>query len=233
MAAPTAAGAALPGRVLRGGELADRPETWPARERRRLAGGVATFVDEAVTAPDGAVLHRQWLRHPGAVGVFAVDERERVAILTQYRHPTGFVLVEPVAGLLDEAEETPLAAAQRELAEEAQLQADDWRVLVDWFTSPGASEESIRLFLARGLSPAPRPSGFVLEGEEAAMGFGWVGLDDALEAIFAGRLQSPPLLLGCLAYRHARDTGALGRLRPGDAPWPARGVKAARDAGSV
>ncbi|MDR1449452.1 MAG: NUDIX hydrolase, partial [Propionibacteriaceae bacterium] len=148
----------------------------------------------------------------------------------QYRHPAGFVLVEPPAGLLDLDGEPPLAAAQRELAEEALLRAADWRVLVDLFTSPGASEESIRIFLARGLSPAPRPAGFVLEGEEAAMDAGWVEVEEAVQAVYEGRLQSPTLLAGLLAYWGARQAGTLDRLRPGDAPWPARQAKRARDA---
>jgi ADP-ribose pyrophosphatase len=219
----------LPGWVLQGADLADRPESWPARERQRMTGAVSTFVRDDVTAPDGAALTREWVRHPGAVAILAVDEFDRVAVVTQYRHPAGHVLVEAPAGLLDAAGEAPLAAAQRELAEEVQLQAADWRVLVDWYTSPGSSEETIRLYLARGLVPVSRPAGFTPEGEEAAMGVGWVGLDDALRAVYEGRLQSPPLLLGCLAYWNARAAGALDRLRSGDAPWPARLVKAARD----
>ena len=66
-------------------------------------------------------MQRQYLLHPGAVGVIAWDDADRIAVVRQYRHPVGFQLVEPPAGLLDADDESWLAAAQRELAEEAGL----------------------------------------------------------------------------------------------------------------
>ncbi|MDR1450617.1 MAG: hypothetical protein LBI84_10570, partial [Propionibacteriaceae bacterium] len=86
-----AAADGLPGPLFRGAELADRAELWPARELARRSGRVSAFVTEAVTAPDGAVLTRDWLRHPGAVAVIALDAAERLAVVAQYRHPAGFV----------------------------------------------------------------------------------------------------------------------------------------------
>jgi len=220
----------LPGHVVAGSALADRPTEWPAREVARLDGRVASFVTEHVTAPGGQVLTRDWLRHPGAVAVIALDDRDRIAVLEQYRHPAGLTLVEPPAGLLDLAGESAWAAARRELAEEAQLQASDWRVLVDLFTSPGINQESIRVFLARGLRSAPAPEGFVPEGEEALMRVGWADLAETLAGVLAGRLQSPTLVAGVLALWAARAGGGAGLdgLRPADAPWPAREAKLAR-----
>jgi ADP-ribose pyrophosphatase len=220
---------ALPGRTLAPAELDDRPELWPAAEVARLDGRLTSFVREDVTTPAGGVIRRDWLRHPGAVAVIAVDGAERLAVVVQYRHPAGFRLVEPPAGLFDRPGEDPLAAAQRELAEEVRLQAADWKVLADLFTSPGASQESIRVFLARGLAPAAPPAGFELEGEEAEMGVGWAAVDDVVAAILAGRLQSPTLIAGVLAYWAARQQGRLDGLRPPDAPWPGRAAKLSRD----
>ena len=137
-------------------------------------------------------------------------------------------LLEPPAGLLDHADEDFLVAAQRELAEEALLQASDWRVLVDLFTTPGGCEESIRIYLARGLSPAARPEGFVVEDEEAHMTIEWVSLDEAVDAILAGEVQSPSMVSGTLALQTAILSGAVDRLRPADAPWIAREAWAAR-----
>ncbi|MDR1214498.1 MAG: NUDIX hydrolase [Propionibacteriaceae bacterium] len=220
---------ALPGPVLRGGDLADRPEDWSARTVSWAPGRVSQWLTDEVTTPTGQTMVRDWLVHPGAVAIMALDDRNRVAVVAQYRHPVGWVCVEPPAGLLDLADEPALTAAQRELAEEAQLAADDWRVLVDCFTSPGSSQESIRIFLARRLRPAARPSGFVLADEEAEMKVGWVDLDEAVEAVFEGRLQSPTLVMGLLALAAARSAGRLDRLRPAQSDWPARQTKAARD----
>ncbi|MDO5500942.1 MAG: NUDIX hydrolase, partial [Propionibacteriaceae bacterium] len=113
-----------------------------------------------------------------------------------------------------------LLAAQRELVEEAGLAAGDWRVLVDIVTTPGGVNESIRIYLARGLSSADTPEGFEPEGEEAHMDLLRVPYADLVAGILGGRLQSPTLVAGVLAYAAARDH--LDDLRPADSPWPAR-----------
>ncbi|MDR0991185.1 MAG: NUDIX hydrolase [Propionibacteriaceae bacterium] len=219
----------LPGPTWPAAEVADQPLLWPAREQARMEGLISTFVTDQVTTPTGEVVQRDWLRHPGAVAVIALDADDRIAVVHQYRHPAGFRLVEAPAGLLDVDHELAVRAAQRELAEEAQLQAADWRVLVDLFTSPGSSQESIRIFLAQDLSPTPRPDGFVVEGEEADMALGWARVDDVIDAVLNGRVQSPTLIAGVLALQVARTAGGFDRLRLATAPWPARQVKHDRD----
>ena len=81
----------------------------------------------------------------------AVDEADRVVLVHQYRHPVGQRLWEIPAGLLDVPGEDPAAAAARELAEEAHVQAADWRVLADPFSSPGMTTEALPHL------PGPRP----------------------------------------------------------------------------
>ena len=95
---------------------------------------------------------REYVDHTGAVAVLACDEQDRVLLIKQYRHPIGLRDWEIPAGLLDIRDETPLACAQRELAEEADLAADRWHLLTEFFSSPGGSNEAIRVYLARGLS---------------------------------------------------------------------------------
>lgn len=205
--------------------IADVPTSWPVQQREVLARGrVCNFIQDSISAPDGGQFTRQYLSHPGAVGIIAIDEQDRVAVVRQYRHPVGLTLIEPPAGLLDVEGEDPLVAAQRELAEEVSLQAEDWRVLVDVCTSPGGSQESSRVYLATGLSSRERPDGFVLEDEEAAMATDWISLDDLVDGILDGRLTSPLLVSGISAYALARATGRVDQLRPADAPWPVREV---------
>lgn len=212
----------LPGVDLAPEDLADVALAWPAERVATCPGRVSDFVTDEVQTPAGETIRREYLVHPGAVAVIALDDRGRVAVVDQYRHPAGFRLVEPPAGLLDVADEDCLVAAQRELAEEAGLAAADWRVLVDLFTSPGCSTESIRVFLARGLSPVPAPEGFQREAEEAQMSLGWARLEDLVAAVFAGRVQSPTLVSGVLALYGAQLGGVVGGLRQASADWPAR-----------
>ncbi len=219
----------LPGRLITGPDLADQPMSWPSVRLATAPGRISSFVRDEVTAPDAYTLVREYLTHPGAVAVIALDADDRVAVVTQYRHPAGYRFMEPPAGLLDIVDENPLVAAQRELAEEAELAASDWRVLVDVFTSPGCNQESIRIFLARGLTPTGRPDGFALHGEEADMELRWAPLAELVDAVYAGLVQNPTMVFGVLALHAARLEGRMDRLRTPDVPWPARTVKARMD----
>ncbi len=138
--------------------------------------------------------------------------------MRQYRHAVGQQLWEPPAGLLDEPGEHPLEAARRELYEEAHHRASRWEVLVDAFTSPGMTDEAVRIYLARDVTPADEPR-YEGEAEESDMPVAWVPLDRAVAAVLAGRLHNPLAVMGLLAAEHARRSGYAG-LRPGDAPWP-------------
>ena len=218
-------------RVLTGDEVTDEPLAWPVRSHTLLGGGlVSDFVRDEVETPAGELMRRDYLLHPGAVGIIALDDQERVVVVRQLRHPVGFRLVEPPAGLIDVGETSWLAAAQRELAEEVELAASDWRILVDYMTSPGCLQETLRVFLARGLAPVGRPDGFVVEHEEAEMEVCLVPLDDLVQAVYAGRVQNPTMVVGALAAYGALRTGRADALRPADSPWPARDAKEARDA---
>ncbi|GAB2594518.1 NUDIX hydrolase [Microlunatus antarcticus] len=214
--------------VLAPAELADVALAWPVLSTEILAEGhVATFAQDVVRTPDGGEMTREYLRHPGAVGVIALDEQERVVLVRQYRHPVRHRLSEPPAGLLDHAGEDPLVAAQRELAEEVGLSAGRWDVLVELFTTPGIIGEGLRVYLARDLAVADRPDGFTAEGEEADMDVVWASLDDLLDAVLDGRLHNPTLVSGVLAAGVARARDGFATLRPADAPWPAREALAA------
>lgn len=216
--------------VLAAGDVADERLTWPLRSHEVLAEGIVQdFVREVVETPGGTTMTRDYLLHTGAVGIIAMDDEDRVVVVRQFRHPVGFRLVEPPAGLLDAAGESPLDGARRELAEETQLAARDWRVLVDFMTSPGCLQESLRVYLARGLERAPLPDGFVRRDEEADMEVCLVALDDLVDAIFAGRIQNPTMVVGALAAHAARASGRIASLRTPDAPWPARDAKRTRD----
>ena len=122
-------------------------------------------------------------------------------------------LWEPPAGLLDIAGEVPVVAAARELAEEADLVAAQWSVLVEFYTSPGGSSEKIVVFLARGLTAVPGADLFTRTDEEAGMVPVWVPLDEALAAVLAGRLHSPTAAMGILAAVAARAS-SWTTLRP-------------------
>ena len=176
--------------------------------------------DHVAWSPDRSIA-RDYVVHPGAVGVIALNDRDEVFLIRQYRHPVGMFLFEPPAGLLDVAGEPPLATAKRELLEEAGLQATQWHVLYDSFTTPGGSSEVFRCYLARGVSPAPQGRPLTGEAEEGELPWLWLPLDEAKDLVLAGKLQNPTAVAGILAAWAAR-AGGWSSLRPADDPWPAR-----------
>ncbi len=145
-------------------------------------------------------LVREYIDHPGAVAILAIDEDERVVVIRQYRHPIGGRDWELPAGLLDVEGEEPLLAAHRELAEEVDLAASEWTELMTIATSPGGSSELITIYEARGLSPVPA---FLRSEEEAELEVRWVELDEIVDAAFAGRIRNGILITAALAA-HAR-----------------------------
>jgi ADP-ribose pyrophosphatase len=202
--------------------IADEPATLQVRSSRTVHHGMVWDVRrDAVDLGDGQTVTREVVDHTGAVGVVVLDAEDRVLLLRQYRHPVRSYLWEPPAGLLDVAGEDPQVAAARELAEEADLVADEWHVLVDFYNSPGGSTEAFRCYLARGLHEVPESERHQREHEERDMARAWVDLSEARELVLAGRLHNPTTVCGVLAAAAARDAG-WATLRPADVPWPER-----------
>jgi ADP-ribose pyrophosphatase len=202
-----------------GARVRDEVAGLPAGEVDVLHSGyVFDLVSQSVDLGAAGTVRREYLRHPGAVAVVALDDEDRVLLLRQYRHPVRSFLWEVPAGLLDVHGEPLPEAAARELAEEADLRAGRWDVLVDYYTSPGGSDEALRIFLARDLSDVPEPDRFTREGEEVGMEARWLPLADAAGAVLAGDLHNPSAAVGILAAHLARSRGWAG-LRPVDSPW--------------
>ncbi|WP_246299189.1 NUDIX domain-containing protein [Microcella indica] len=148
-------------------------------------------------------LTREFMEHPGAVAVLVIDESDRVLTIQQYRHPIQMRNWELPAGLLDVEGEPPLEAAQRELAEEADLVAASWEPLITLHTSPGGSDEVIHVFRATDLTATDEV--FAREAEEADIVPRWVPLAAAVDAVLAGRVHNGIFLAAVLA-EHARRT---------------------------
>ena len=143
----------------------------------------------------------------GAVGVVPLDAQGRVVLVRQYRHPVGERLWELPAGLMDVGDEPLVAAAARELAEETDLTAGRWDTLVDLHTSPGCSNERIRIFLARELGEVSTAERHERTQEEAELEVVRLDLDRAVGMVLAGEITNAACVAGLLAAARARDTG--------------------------
>ena len=193
-------------------ELADRPMAWPVISTRDIHrdAWVVGVREDVVTRPGHPEeeFTRLAVEHPGAVIVLAMDDREQVVCLRQYRHTSQFQFVEIPAGLRDAHDEPAVETAKRELQEEVELRATSWQHLLSTFPSAGITNEVHEIFLARGLSHAPRGD-FVLAHEEAEIEPFWVPYDELLEAVLAGRVRQGPIVQAVLAYDVLRRRGGL------------------------
>jgi ADP-ribose pyrophosphatase len=164
--------------------------------------------------PGGNIVTREVVENFGAVAIVAMDDDGRIPMVYQYRHPLARRLWELPAGLLDIDGEAPQVTAARELHEEAGLQAETWQVLIDLDSAPGFSDESVRVFLATGLTQVKRPEA---HDEEADLTLGWFSIAEAVQRVFSGEIVNSLAVSGILAA-HAVSEG-LAEPRPVDAPW--------------
>ena len=196
-------------------------------ERWRVAGSAEHFKGRIITVREDEVLmpagdgfepvRREYVEHPGAVGTIALDDRGRILLLRQYRHPVGHLLWEVPAGLRDVEGEPLWRTAERELLEEAGYRASTWHTLIDTFQTPGMSDERVRVFLARDLERVPDEEiDFVRVHEEADMPVVWVPLEEAVAKALAGEIHNALAVSAILALHAARTLG-LDDLRDKEA----------------
>ena len=146
---------------------------------------------------NGTKLTREFVAHPGAVAVIALNPNQEVLLIKQYRHPVREYLWEIPAGLLDVVGESKLAAAKRELLEETGYVAQNWRELISFHTTPGGNDESITVFVAEDLTHQGHE--LELEGEETDLELRWVSLKDAVASVLNSEMRSPSAGYGLMA----------------------------------
>ncbi len=145
---------------------------------------------ETITMPNGVSVALEIVRHPGGAAVTALDSSNRVCLLRQYRHAAGGWLWELPAGKLEHGEPAEITA-ERELAEEAGLQASRWESLGRLIATPGFCDEIIYLFLARDLiEVTARPE------KHELFEVHWVPIADALEQVYDGTIYDAKTMLG-------------------------------------
>jgi 8-oxo-dGTP pyrophosphatase MutT (NUDIX family) len=177
-------------------------------------GNIFALRADEVRMPGGNTARREVVEHYGAVAVVAMDHDDNIVMVYQYRHPVGRRLWELPAGLLDLGGEPPHVTAARELKEEAGLSAQNWRVLVDLVSTPGFSDEGVRVYLATGVSDVGRPDA---HDEEADLVVRWFSLDEALRMVLDGEVVNTIAVSGILAAHAARN--GIESLRSVDAEW--------------
>jgi len=186
-------------------ELSDQLVDLPVASSEVVFDGAIWNVRRDRLSYAAGEITREYIDHPGAVAVLVLDDQDRVCLIRQYRHPIKTREWELPAGLLDFVGESALSAAQRELAEEVDLVAGDWALLTDFHTSPGGSNESLRVYLARDVSDAGEV--FERTDEESEIEKRWVALDEVVDAVLGRRVQNSILAIAALAAHASRERG--------------------------
>ena len=158
-------------------------------------GNVVDLGLESVQLPDGRELELEVVRHPGGAAVVALNERQEICLLRQYRHAAGGWLWELPAGKLDPGE-LALTTAQRELEEEAGLRAGTWQALAHVLTTPGFCDEVIHLFLAQTLEQVP-----LRHETQECIEVHWRPFSEALNMAERGDIRDAKTLLGLFYAR--------------------------------
>ncbi len=162
-------------------------------------GRVIDVSSERLRFANGRVYEVDFVRHPAAAAVVAVDEAGRVCVVRQYRHGIGDFLWEIPAGKLDPAE-APEAGAARELNEETGVTAHHWTPLGLYIPAPGIFTEVIHLYLARELEVgAPNPDA------DEELELVWVPIGEAIDKVLRGEWNDGKTALALLRAQYHRQ----------------------------
>ena len=176
--------------------------------RLSFKGRVFNVYTDTLEEPDGHRHIKDVIRHNGSVVMLAVDERTNpadpdVILERQYRHAAGQYLIELPAGTR-EPDESPLAAAKREMIEETGYRAKRWTMLIKYFASPGFLGEWMQIYLARDI----RQGEAHLEMDENLEVLR-MPLSQAMKMVAEGKIHDGKTLIGLSLYDAARKAGRL------------------------
>ena len=166
-------------------------------------GRLITLSSEKARLPNGHSLDLEIVRPPGGAVVVALNNRQQVCLLRQYRHAVNeSQLWELPAGCIDAEDPTPLVTAQRELREEAGVSAENWTELGRAIPSPGFCDEVLHLFLARGLSDVDKQ-----QQDDEIIEIHWLPLEQAVEMAASGEICDAKSVMGLFRAQRFLNRG--------------------------
>lgn len=162
-------------------------------EESAWRGRILDVHSAQVELPNGRVVGRDLVRHPGASAVVALTESGKIVLVRQYRTALDRVTVEIPAGKLDPGED-PLECAKRELREETGFSAKRINYLTTIATTPGFCDEVIHIYMATGLTfDGANPD------DDEFVNVDLVPLSELIDAVLDGKIEDAKTVVGALA----------------------------------
>ena len=158
-------------------------------------GKIMSIQRDKLTRGDDNIFIRETAVAGDAVGIVALDDKGRILLVRQYRHPVGEPVWEIPAGRMDIEDEKPEQTALRELQEETDTSAEKIQYLTVFGNSVGWTTEKTYVFLARGLKGVPE---YDRQNEEADIEKKWISMSEALDMVRSGQLNDAKTIIGLL-----------------------------------
>lgn len=158
-------------------------------------GKIINLRVDTVELPDQKYSKREIVEHPGAVAVIPITEDNKIIMVKQYRKSVEQYLLEVPAGKL-EIGEKPLECAKRELLEETGYESNNIKYLFKFFTSPGFSNESISIFVAKDLI-----KGIARPDEDEYIEIEKYDIDELIEMINEEKIKDAKTIISILYIR--------------------------------
>lgn len=162
------------------------------RKNTVYRGRMVNFNVDEIILPDGGRATREYMDHPGAVGVLPFLDKDTIVLVRQYRYPVGEVTLEMPAGKLDKGEK-PLPCVRRELEEETGYTARRIVPLMEYWPTAAFANEVLHLYVATELTPGrhhPDEDEFI---EPVVLPF-----KEALELVRTGKIRDSKTIIGLL-----------------------------------
>lgn len=164
-------------------------------------GNVTEYVVQKVELPNGNTAQREIVRHDAAAAVIAFTEKDEIILVKQYRKAIESVSIEIPAGLKDESDESGLHAAKREFEEETGFQAQDWKFVTSFYSTPGFTDEFLEIFEASNLVKVDEP---LAQDEDETLELMVVSYDEAWTLYEKGLLRDSKSVFALFYWKMKR-----------------------------